>query len=223
MIKEYSYPSLLFFFLLAAIVYYFVSRIVVQYYKYWFYYKQGIHMVRGCMPLVGNIPRFLKTIKKYNTNERPMNHIIAEDCGDKIPKIFTEFVADNPTIWVNDPNLLSDIYVTKNKYFDRHPMVHDTFKLMSKGSILFSRNNEEWAKRRKTLSTAFYKDKLMKMAELSKGVVASEVKRWHEQFSETGQPLDIVSELTVIQNNIILSCAFGQDLSYLKVHMKVNG
>jgi cytochrome P450 len=166
-------------------------------------------MVRGCMPLVGNIPRILKTIKKYNTNERPMNHIIKEDCGDKIPKIFIEFIADNPTIWVNDPNILSDIYVTKNKYFDRHPIPHEAFKPMVKDSILFSRNNKEWAERRKTLSAAFYKEKLVKMAELTKAVVAAEVKRWHEQYAETDQPLDIVSDLTIIHNNIILRCAFG--------------
>jgi cytochrome P450 len=109
-----------------------------------------------------------------------MKHMVDEDFPDRMPGIFLSFSAYSPSLWINDPNLLNELYVTKNKYFDKHPLVHHGLKPLLGESILLSHSNEEWSKRRKTLSAAFYKDKLVKMTDIAKDVIDFEVKRWKE-------------------------------------------
>ena len=68
-----------------------------------------------------------------------------------------------PTIVVNDPEVVNELYVTKNKYVDKHEKFHNILKGFFGNSILFSPSTEQWAIRRKHLSAAFYKDKLSNM------------------------------------------------------------
>jgi cytochrome P450 len=89
--------------------------------------------------------------------------MIDEDFGDVNPGITITFGSCQTNIFISDPTLLNELYVTKNKFFDKHHAVYEAFKPLVGDSILFSRSDEEWAKRRKTLSAAFYKEKLLKM------------------------------------------------------------
>jgi cytochrome P450 len=82
-------------------------------------------------------------------------------------------------LWVNDLKVINDLYVTKNKYFDKHPLVQNLLKPLVGETILFVSSNEEWAKKRKSLSATFYKDKLQKMTDIAKRVVSTAVERWY--------------------------------------------
>ena len=59
-------------------------------------------------------------------------------------------------------------------------------------SILFSRSTEEWSKKRKTLSPAFYKEKLAKMVDITKSIVNTSVEQIREKYAKTGVPMDLV-------------------------------
>lgn len=84
-----------------------------------------------------------------------------EDFPDQ-PGVIQWFTGFEPTIFIMDPNMLEELYVTKNKYFDKHPRMADIFRPLLGDSILMTRNNETWSKKRKSLSMAFYKEKLLK-------------------------------------------------------------
>jgi cytochrome P450 len=59
-------------------------------------------------------------------------------------------------------------------------------------SILLMRSNELWLAKRKSLSTAFYKDKLGKMMDIIREVVTSTMKELEKDFFKTGKPFNIV-------------------------------
>jgi len=62
--------------------------------------------------------------------------------------------------------MLEELYVGKNKFFDKHPRVQEMFYPSIHDSALFAKSDELWAKKRKTLSAAFYKEKLGKMMDI---------------------------------------------------------
>jgi cytochrome P450 len=50
-------------------------------------------------------------------------------------------------------------------------------------SILYSPSNENWSIRRKSLTAAFYKDKLIKMIEIMKKITHEKVKSLRERMN----------------------------------------
>jgi cytochrome P450 len=66
-----------------------------------------------------------------------------------------------PIICFNDPELLNEVYVTKNKYYDKDPFMAELSREFVGKSTVFAQSNEEWADKRKIISSAFYKDKLI--------------------------------------------------------------
>ena len=60
---------------------------------------------------------------------------------------------------------MTDVYLTKNKYFDKDPVSQILFSSLFGESIVLAEGNDLWSRKRKVLSSAFYKDKLIKMTE----------------------------------------------------------
>lgn len=80
-------------------------------------------------------------------------------------------------------------------------------------SILMTRNDENWSKKRKALSVTFYKDKLVKYFELIKAEQLKHLQIIREKFVNTNTPVDIISEASKAHIRVLLKCAFGIDLS----------
>ena len=59
--------------------------------------------------------------------------------------------------------MVNELYVTKNKYFDKGDKLYRVWHLFFGESTLMSRSNALWATKRKHLSAAFYKDKMFGM------------------------------------------------------------
>jgi hypothetical protein len=67
---------------------------------------------------------------------------------------------------IKDPELVSEIYGPKNKYTEKDGFIHNYLKELIGDSIVFSPSNDLWKEKRKKLSLAFYKDKMIKMLEI---------------------------------------------------------
>ena len=74
-------------------------------------------------------------------------------------------------------------------------------------------SNELWAAKRKIISAAFYKEKLVKMTFLVKQELKISLEMWKEKYVKTGKEMNVVSEITDIYTEVILACAFGEDIS----------
>lgn len=128
-----------------------------------------------------------------------------------------------PTIIIADPYILEELYVNKNKYFDKHTRIYDMMKPLMGESILLARSNELWQAKRKSLSTAFYKDKLSKMMDIIREVVTNYVKYMEKEFIQTGKPFNLAEKINELQVKIILNCAFGVDVGDKPLIFRENG
>jgi cytochrome P450 len=71
-----------------------------------------------------------------------------------------------PVLIINDPEVVNELYVAKNKFVDKSEKFHRMVKKLFGDSILFTQSDDKWAVKRKHLSSAFYKDKLQGMLAL---------------------------------------------------------
>ncbi len=99
--------------------------------------------------------------------------------------------------------------MTKNKFWDK-----DAFSLIQYGhlfgeSIVIALTDEVWSKKRKVLSSAFYKDKLVRMTDTISKVVAQKIEEFDRDYVLTEQPMDLVNEMGNLHMRIILASAFG--------------
>jgi cytochrome P450 len=131
------------------------------------------------------------TAKYISVNENPVVEAARIDFGGEVPPIYGFCYQKQPTLVISDPLLLEQLYVQKNKYFDKHPRIYDMLKPCLGDSILLMRSNELWSAKRKSLSTAFYKDKLGKMMNIIREVVTSFVKQIEKDYIKTGTPFNL--------------------------------
>jgi len=88
--------------------------------------------------------------------------------------------------------MVHEIYVTKNKYFDKHHSIKNAFFPLVGDSILFDRSTKEWQTRRKIISGAFYKEKLQKMTLLIKNETKKTLAEWRDNYVNQGKTVNIV-------------------------------
>ena len=149
---------------------------------------------------MGRVDRIFRT---YNSNDNPW-HIMVHEDFKKQPGILMFFTGFEPTLFIKDVELLNELYVTKNKYFDKHPRIGMALKPMLGDSLLFMRNNETWSKKRKSVSMTFYKDKLVKYFSLIKTEQLKHCKEIKEMYVKTGKPMDLISVVTIAHIKVLL-------------------
>ena len=72
---------------------------------------------------------------------------------------------------ISDPSVLQELYVQKNKYFDKHPLTKNVSYVLTGESILFAETTSDWRDTRKAISPAFYKGKLEGLTEIAKSAI----------------------------------------------------
>lgn len=118
-------------------------------------------------------------------------------------------------LWVADPDIAQDVFITKNAHLDKTVESFLLFKCIIGQSFIFSPNDETWKIKRKAMAHAFYKDRLQHMLETLKSFLISTFTRWAEQIDKNGgsHEVNMASEFSdILARNIIHIC-FGEDLS----------
>ncbi len=80
-----------------------------------------------------------------------------------------------PVILVNSPEAVEGLYVKYNKYFDKAARPQRLFNDIAGKGIVFMESGEIWRERRKHISVAFYKDKMIAMIDAINGVAYDKV------------------------------------------------
>lgn len=89
----------------------------------------------------------------------------------EVPKTGVAFLTNGAGLGIADVKVVEAMYTTKNKYFDKHPLIKDLCECLTGDSILFAETSDDWRKSRKAMSPAFYKGKLENLVEIAKGAV----------------------------------------------------
>jgi len=160
-------------------------------------------------------------MKKEKGNEHPATVMIREDFGWDRPKVVGSYFSHRATLGIASPEMVQDLYGSKNKYLDKHRQLRDILYPLMGDSILFSPSTEGWSHRRKSLSGAFYKDKLIKMVEIVKGCMSEKVDEWREKF--VNKDMDLILETSRILVKVILSCTFGEEFGDSEIEFYQNG
>ena len=76
-----------------------------------------------------------------------------------------------------DPQVVEAMYTTKNKYFDKHPLIKDLSYALTGDSILFAETTPDWKASRKALTPAFYKGKLVYLMDIAKQAMGKTISK----------------------------------------------
>ena len=91
--------------------------------------------------------------------------LLAKQNGEKefephrYPMVFQSFFG-KPCIVVSDPDIVRELFTTKNQLTDKRGNVATFMSDFMGKSFLFSKNDEVWKQKRQACAHAFYKDKL---------------------------------------------------------------
>mmetsp|Transcript_30466 Transcript_30466/g.29846 ORF Transcript_30466/g.29846 Transcript_30466/m.29846 type:complete len:91 (+) Transcript_30466:294-566(+) len=87
--------------------------------------------------------------------------------------------------------MINELYVTKNKYFDKHPKLYNVLKVLAGENIVLIPTNELYLEKRKHLSIAFYKEKMVGMFERIIAMTDAKVKTWVTTYTAGPENLDM--------------------------------
>ena len=195
---------------------------------YYFYSSQGENVVKigwGYAPIIGN--SILLAWSAYKSQKEGDNFYIAKHAFDHALRdtgAAIVFMSNGANIGITDVKVIEAMYTTKNKYFDKHPIVKDLAMCLTGESILFAETTEDWRKSRKAISPAFYKGKLEHLVETAKQAVSSTLNRFKKIQAKGGrQEVDIMEEIGLMTARILLVCALGVDCAEEPVNFWENG
>lgn len=108
------------------------------------------------------------------------------------------YLSYEPILFFREPTLLEDLYVTQNKYFDKSFVTRGVFHKLTGDSILFEDSSEFWNNKRKKMSIAFYKDKLIKMVDIVKKCMQEKVEEFNTKFIKNKEQMNLIAEISNI-------------------------
>ena len=153
--------------------YFFYTRIWVVYSKIHYYKKQGVPFHDGIYPVLGSFLKLAAFKDKEGMRSSIINEFVEETYmkGKKdVAPIVGIVLGSTVALIVNRPEPCEELFLTKNKYFDKHPNSAEFLKRMIGNSILFAKSDTHWQAKRKSLSAALYKEKLRVMVDMMKDV-----------------------------------------------------
>ena len=119
------------------------------------------------------------------------------------------FFGSKPVIFMADEKLIQDIYGRYNRSFTKNGRLRDWMHDLLGDSIIFSPSDDSWNERRKHLSTAFYKEKMIKMIDLAAKVAFDRVESWKKEYVGKDKDFLIFREPADLAMDCILACVFG--------------
>ena len=122
-----------------AIAYFVWSKIITMYLKMWKYQKRGIYSFSTPVPLIGNLMAIKKAMDTQNEYSKAiLNEVYDLAFGENYPKMHIGFIIpQHPSIIVNDPEIVNELYVTKNKYYDKDPRSKASVERLFGDSTIF--------------------------------------------------------------------------------------
>jgi cytochrome P450 len=116
-----------------------------------------------------------------------------------------------PLILVTSVEQLQDLYVNKTQHVTRHPSASVNWSYLMSKSVLFDQTSDPvYIAKRKELSGAFFKSKLLGMTKTIKEVTLHELK----QIQDSGKSEIDIAKMTIdLQSMIIINVAIGTGYS----------
>ncbi|EGG24899.1 hypothetical protein DFA_03144 [Cavenderia fasciculata] len=131
----------------------------------------------------------------------------------KSGKIFSIWFGDNYTVFINDPELLEEVFIKNHDTFGDRPFVPSLRIVCDNFNDLVLNDNDTWKPLRKFLDQSFTKTKLKALApviELQSNNLVNRLK----EYSRSGEPVDPFPYLRKFTFSIIVKMVLNIDLAY---------
>ena len=145
--------------------------------------------------------------KKSGDNFHAVKHMVDDSCAPDSVVTVAFHINNTPGLSICDPEVVQELYTTKNKYFDKHPLVKDLTFCLTGDSILFAETTKDWKASRKALAPAFYKTKLDQLTLIAKKAIRKTLehhqmilKNSYEEWAE----VDVIKEMNEMTTRIML-------------------
>ena len=113
---------------------------------------------------------------------------------------------------IADPELVSEFYTTKAKYWTKHSIAQKVGEPIVGQHFVHYPTNEQWRTERKALSQMFYKDKLRIMIGIVKQHTEIQYRKWMAEIEKHGEHrIDISQEFERINAHALNHICFGVD------------
>ena len=135
--------------------------------------------------------------------------------ASKHPIVIMNF-GTNITLYVADPDVLQDLYVTKNSFFDKTGHLAKVWKGILGHSFLFSRADAVWKAKRKACAHAFYKERMIYLLDVLKMKIGDWCEQWMTACQESpdgSTTIDLSQVFEQIFTRNMIHISTGQELS----------
>lgn len=154
----------------------------------------------------------------------PFIKYINDSFNGNVPKVVMDLKGPEVYLHFMDPNDLEEIFVTKNKYFDKNERFKNISSEIFGNSIVLEKSNQEWADKRKVISKSLYKDKIINILKIISGRVSEKVKEYELKIKENGSiKVNISEEINNLVTDCLLSSLFGLKFAQNKFEFIENG
>jgi len=117
---------------------------------------------------------------------------------------------------INDPEMVQELFTTKNKLVDKTGVFQQVFEDHMGDSFVFERTTPHWKAKRQACGTMFYKGKLEIMMGVFKKKIVARFYEWLEEIDESPDKQTVIDISKVWENlffdNISHIC-FGSDVA----------
>lgn len=100
----------------------------------------------------------------------------------KLPPVFLDMRDPNGIIVITDPAYVDELYLAKNKFFDKAQKEKRIYYDWFGESIFNAKSDHDWLERRKHLAAAFYKDKINLMLKSIIHIANDKVQEWKQNY-----------------------------------------
>ncbi|TNV79771.1 hypothetical protein FGO68_gene2481 [Halteria grandinella] len=121
-----------------------------------------------------------------------------------LPGMFVEFINPRGILVVSDPHIVQELYISKNKHFEKSTKMKRILSRFIGDSMLFDKSTQLWGEKRKVLSGALYKDRLNGMLEKVIGITEGAIGGWMGK-----REIDITQEIGTLVSEVVMQCLFG--------------
>ena len=173
---------------LAAFMYYnllYTTRKLTKHYR-----SEGVTILKGADRLIiGNSGEFeiydKICVESAVPVENPINWLVQRQLSDNgvydstKDKALLWSVMNVQVLGILDPDMVQDIFVTKNKLVDKTGVMQQAMEDMAPSAFIFQKGDYSWKMKRKACAHAFYKERLEKMM----CVLKQKLNLWVEKYN----------------------------------------
>ena len=186
-------------------------KLAINYGQYRKLSVQGIPAVAGGFTIFRDVLGVF-FIMKENPNALELSTLCRRSMKvDSLPPATIFSMLGKPWLLINSAEYLQDIYVNKNQFVDKdYGKGNETEPVIGRSIIFASSHDPKTLERRKALSGAFFKSKLIEMTKVMKSVTLDVVKDWQKGGDRKINIADLTEEL---QAKIIVTILIGAEYS----------